>query len=336
MGRTGFYKGKHYTEYVDKVKSLKRAGNQDKAEKLLLKLVNAVEEEARAEGHGVAPWYYEQLAIVYRKRKDPTKEVAILDRYLAKVSREEAEQNTTGRELLDRLKKARALLEADSAKPVSLCPYCGIDITPPPKATGKCPICGEKVVMAKRPGEEVASLFTIDQAEKNKKAVELARAQKRALDHARKIGCTDSEFAAKERELAKKWGKPPSPNDVFWGLSNELVTKFPSFDKYSRWSKLYFIYEHQARVLFEEGRPHVHVAKEASKAYVRHLEEQCRKLGLKQEVYIATRKECCPECAKLAGQRMSFTEALDTLPIPNERCVHRRCQCSWKIDYGEA
>ena len=336
LGRTnplnepGCWNGRHFTTYVADVEALKREGRLAEAEELLLELVAATEAEDELVKMGVAPWYYEQLAIIYRKCKEPAKEVAILELFLAKAGR------TAGWDLSDRLKKARALLEADRAKPVSPCPYCGIEMTPPSKATGKCPACGEKVVRAKRPGEEVATLFTIEQAEENKKGIELARARKKALDHARKIGCTDSEFVSKEQELAKKWGKTPSPNDVFWGISNDLLSKFPSFDKYSRWGKLYRIYEHQARVLVEGGRPHVHVAKEASRAYLRHLEEMCRELGLKQEVYIATGRDCCPECAKLGGQRMSLTKALDTLPIPNEQCTHGRCQCSWKADYGDS
>ena len=30
---------------------------------------------------GVAPWYYEQLAIIYRKRKDYLKEIEVLERF---------------------------------------------------------------------------------------------------------------------------------------------------------------------------------------------------------------------------------------------------------------
>ncbi|MBC7109277.1 MAG: hypothetical protein H5T41_10960 [Methanomassiliicoccales archaeon] len=83
MQGPGFLRGKHYTEYVEEVQNLKRTGRLDEAEKLLLKLVEAVEAEARAQGWGVAPWYYEQLAIIYRKRKDYAAEVAILKRYMS-------------------------------------------------------------------------------------------------------------------------------------------------------------------------------------------------------------------------------------------------------------
>ena len=48
--KPGFYKGKHYTKYVDEVKSLMRDNRLDDAERLLLELVNATEAEARSEG----------------------------------------------------------------------------------------------------------------------------------------------------------------------------------------------------------------------------------------------------------------------------------------------
>jgi hypothetical protein len=79
--KPGFYQGKHYTEYVEQIKELKRSEKLAKAETLLLGLVAAVEAEEAAEHHGKAPWYTEQLAIVYRKQHRYADELAILERY---------------------------------------------------------------------------------------------------------------------------------------------------------------------------------------------------------------------------------------------------------------
>lgn len=75
--------GGHYTEYVDRVKQLKAAKRNEDAIKLLLRLVSEIEKESikRGKSCGVAPWYYEQLAIIYRKEKQYDKEVEILERY---------------------------------------------------------------------------------------------------------------------------------------------------------------------------------------------------------------------------------------------------------------
>jgi hypothetical protein len=109
MGKLGFYKGRHYTEYVEKVKALKRGGDLDKAEKLLLRLVEAVEKESRAEGCGVAPWYYEQLAIIYRKRRNYKAEVTILERY----EKQTHAPGATELKLMKRLEKARKLSQQE-------------------------------------------------------------------------------------------------------------------------------------------------------------------------------------------------------------------------------
>jgi hypothetical protein len=59
----------------------KRSGQLDEAERLLLKLIDAEEVEARSKRRGVAPWYYKELAILYRKQKRYDAEIEVLERY---------------------------------------------------------------------------------------------------------------------------------------------------------------------------------------------------------------------------------------------------------------
>jgi tetratricopeptide (TPR) repeat protein len=79
--RPGLVPGRHYTEWVEPVKQLKREGRLEEAEVLLLECVDAVEAQARAEDRPVAPWYYEQLGIVYRKLGDKAASDAIAQRH---------------------------------------------------------------------------------------------------------------------------------------------------------------------------------------------------------------------------------------------------------------
>ena len=102
--KAGLVDGKHYTDYVETVKELKRRDDLGKAETLLLRLIQAVEEEARTEGWIVAPWYYQQLAIIYRKQRATNKELEVLKRF---ASQWHAQQNP----LVDRLQKLEALNE---------------------------------------------------------------------------------------------------------------------------------------------------------------------------------------------------------------------------------
>lgn len=99
----GLVRGKHYTEFVDDVRALKRHGAMEEALTLLYDLIDAVEEEAANTGVGVAPWYYEQAAIVSRKLRDADGEIAILERFAAQPHA----PGTQPPVLLERLAKAK-------------------------------------------------------------------------------------------------------------------------------------------------------------------------------------------------------------------------------------
>jgi hypothetical protein len=105
--KEGYVDGKHFTEHVEAVKELKRKGKLDDVEALLLKLVEATEAESKKGVSGVAPWYYEQLAIIYRKQDRLESEISILERY-------ENQRRAPGAKpgiLAERLVKARELFE---------------------------------------------------------------------------------------------------------------------------------------------------------------------------------------------------------------------------------
>jgi len=105
--KPGFYKGKHYTEYVEAITSLKRKGRYDDAESLLLMLLDATEEEDCVEHMGVAPWYYEQLAIIYRKQLRYADEITVLERF----AKQRHAPGVQPPKLIERLSKAKGLLE---------------------------------------------------------------------------------------------------------------------------------------------------------------------------------------------------------------------------------
>jgi hypothetical protein len=65
--KPGYINGRHYTTYVSDVENLKKNNKMEEAERLLLELVEATESESISKGWGVSPWYYEELAKIYRK-----------------------------------------------------------------------------------------------------------------------------------------------------------------------------------------------------------------------------------------------------------------------------
>lgn len=103
MGQAGNFRGRHYTEWVETVKALKRNAQYDDALILLEGLMTAVEAEFAAERLAPAPWYFEQAAIIYRKQKNPDSEVAVLERYLR------IDPSNPHPEMAARLAKARRL-----------------------------------------------------------------------------------------------------------------------------------------------------------------------------------------------------------------------------------
>lgn len=82
--KPGNVDGRHHTQNIQQVRSLRRAGDEDAAAGLLLRLIEAAEDEFRCSERVtyLAPWYYEQLAIIYRKQKRYSLENSLLARYI--------------------------------------------------------------------------------------------------------------------------------------------------------------------------------------------------------------------------------------------------------------
>ena len=78
----GYAPGKQQPLYLREVQQLKREDRLEEAIDYLLELVDAAEEDSLFTGLGVAAVYYEELAIIFRKRKEYSKELSILVRYM--------------------------------------------------------------------------------------------------------------------------------------------------------------------------------------------------------------------------------------------------------------
>jgi hypothetical protein len=105
INKPGYYAGRHFTTYVRDFEKLKKDGDFTELENLLLELVKATEEEDNANGLGVAPAYYTELAILYRKQKEYSKEVSILERF----DKQRHGRGVMPAKLAERLRKAREL-----------------------------------------------------------------------------------------------------------------------------------------------------------------------------------------------------------------------------------
>lgn len=104
--KPGYYNGRHFTTWVRDFEILKKNGEFTELENLLIELVKATEAQSKVDGMGVAPAYYNELAILYRKQKDFSKEVAILER----LARQLRASGAMPAKLLERMDKAKKLL----------------------------------------------------------------------------------------------------------------------------------------------------------------------------------------------------------------------------------
>jgi hypothetical protein len=102
--RPGYYQGRHYTTYLGLMDSLKRSEKNEQLEALLFHLIDATEREAFMLNQVVAPAYYREMAILYRKQGRDTDELAILQRYAALPPERRQRQKA---ELLERLEKVK-------------------------------------------------------------------------------------------------------------------------------------------------------------------------------------------------------------------------------------
>ena len=98
--------GQHVSAYFGEVQKLKRANRLEEAIATLLELIDATEEDSIFTGLGVAPAYYEELAIIYRQRKEFGKEIGILARY---ARQRHAPADPRQEILKERLEKAKQL-----------------------------------------------------------------------------------------------------------------------------------------------------------------------------------------------------------------------------------
>jgi hypothetical protein len=229
--------------------------------------------------------------------------------------------------------KARALLAASQVEPAAFCPYCGVEIVPSPTKSGKCPTCFERVIVAKRTGEYVPSLMTVEQAECNKRAATEERERNKALERAAELGFTDDDIDATIAELSAQWGHPPSPRDLVWQLSNKAVVLAVQRADTAR---LYRAKRIQGDVLEDEGRSRLEVDQSAHDVLLRNHDTVCIQHGMPREVFVSTLKTCCPHCAEWSGRVVPITVALAEKSLPNQECTNPRCRCSWRVDYRTA
>ncbi len=81
VAKLGQVRGKHFTEWVETVKELKRSGDHRSVFDLCSEIVDAAEAESKSTGFSPPPWWYDQLALAAKRLGDEQAEVTALRRY---------------------------------------------------------------------------------------------------------------------------------------------------------------------------------------------------------------------------------------------------------------
>jgi hypothetical protein len=101
--KTSTVRGRHYSRWVEPIRTLKRQGKVEEALILLLECIEATEKEP---GPFPAPWYTWEAAIIYRQRRDYAAEVEILERWVRAARGEMSRWGTGARRMFPRLERA--------------------------------------------------------------------------------------------------------------------------------------------------------------------------------------------------------------------------------------
>lgn len=208
--------------------------------------------------------------------------------------------------------------EPESEWPASVaCPYCNADLSPAPKRKKKCPACGGLVFVRTRPSDRRKVWVTEAQAQE----LEDLRAEYHSVQERFKgIGVDEAEQAHIVRELTKRFGRAPSPGDVFRDAANKKILEAGRRGDDATLSNIYW---HQARFLFEEGRDYFSVMAESHRHIL--LANQGGLGGLIQYATILT--DGCPACKRLEKRKYRIEHALREMPLPVKGCT-------WGLDQG--
>lgn len=98
--------GRHYSHWVEPIRTLKRQGKVDKALVLLMECIEATERES---GPFPAPWYTWEAGVIFRQRYDYAAEIEVLERWVRATHDDPSQWGASARRMFPRLERAREL-----------------------------------------------------------------------------------------------------------------------------------------------------------------------------------------------------------------------------------
>jgi uncharacterized Zn finger protein (UPF0148 family) len=305
----GSFRGKHFTEWAPEVDRLRAEGKLVESLALAYECIEATERQDTVDSHGVAPGYYHDAAVVLRKQKRYVEEVQVLERYLARSGRHP--------EFEDRARKAAALRDAGANSTAIACPSCGEVLENPPKSRGKCPSCGQQIVMRTVDGQRAA--FSPEQATAYTASDKAAKQRATFLKRLGYFDVTEKDWDCIHAEQAARFGHASSDGDVYWQIANERAV---GYELEQNWSLAGRLRSDMTKFSVEEGRDWVGPARIAEENWLRALQHYD---GPEAEMILIA---CpCEFCQRDHQQVRSLAQFAASWPLPHIECGRPPCRC---------
>jgi hypothetical protein len=203
----------------------------------------------------------------------------------------------------------------------AICPYCDTRLDPVPKKKRECPHCGKTILVRTRPSDRERVLVTEEESEKIEEEWIKNRIIQRYKHDLESYGLDDREYLKIEKELAKKWGKAASAEDVIWAAYNKILQEVMKRNDFHKMSTIYYS---QAWFLHDTDKDFFTVLQLAKKSELRYYQ----KTGV-AKVKILAAPDSCDKCKSLNSTVWSIEEALDKSPIPVKECGNGFCRCCY-------
>jgi len=193
------------------------------------------------------------------------------------------------------------------------CPYCSIELDPPPKAKRRCPGCGEPIYARMGPDGftyllQVADLPELDRIWAEHREAGLYRA---------KVAALGIDFDALEAEMQARDARHTA-RDVWWeAVSEHLLGALASAD----WFSAQVGYFDRARDLADHGQPWAEVARAGFRMELRHYLADVDAVDV-----LACR---CRVCQVDAGRRLLIAAELPAPRLPHADCEEGWCTCDY-------
>ena len=314
----GLYRGRHYTTYVDEVRSLIREKKYDEAEDLLKNLIKAVKQEAKTEPrYGVPSAYHTMLAGVYKKRGEYEKQIEILED-LASLNPDDSVYLEHARDEYEE--------ELKSQLPPS-CPDCGALLPDGFPKKGPCPDCGVALQARQRRKRTVyfsdASL-----------AAENAQKSRRKLEgRVYPLGLSRTDLIEVEAKLSAQWGgRQVSEGDLYWNAVNDIAIQHANKGDF-RMARRCF--QDMAEFRYEESKDleAALVLKQTSiEMNLEQVKMNSRGLPLRIDGYC--KPEDCSACQVEPLTGFILEELAENPVLPHRDCSRPVCACFYGEDWS--